>query len=70
LSDININGAILCIIVGLIFVLGGKQLGKLIIDFRFIPFKIRFSEKVYQLTSLLLGICFIILGILVVLKII
>lgn len=70
MSDININGAILCIIVGLIFILGSKQLGKLISDFYFMPLKIRFSEKGYQLGSLLVGICFIILGILVLLEII
>jgi hypothetical protein len=69
-NDININGAIWCIIAGLIFTLASKQLAKLISDLYSKLLGIRSSEKVNRLIIFWVGIFFIILGILVVLKII
>jgi len=69
-NTIGMLGGIISLIAGLVFVILHKQLGQKTADFYYRLLHINFSERGYQVGFLLVGIAFVVFGLLSVFQLI
>lgn len=62
--NVNLLGAIFFVILGLFFSLFHKMIGRLTTEFQYKLLHIHFSEKGYQISFIVIGIVFVVFGIL------